>query len=218
MPRESFDRELHSLEENVLEYGRCVAETIPRAVEALKARDRPAAEALIAADASLNTRRYELENQCYTILATQQPTARDLRTIVGTLVIVMELERIADYTKGIAEIILRMGDAPLLKPLIDIPRMAEQGRAMVMDALDALARSDTALAQAVCTRDDEIDHLYNQVFRELLTYIIEDPRVVTRAMYLLFVAHNLERIGDRATNIGERVIYMVTGRLEELNV
>ena len=133
------------------------------------------------------------------------------------LLIAIELERIADHAKNLGEIVIHMGNEPLLKPLIDIPRMAEICQQMLAQSLDAFARKDSDLALAVARRDDEIDALYVQVFRELLTYALQDPQTVQRALNLLFAAHNLERIGDRITNVAERVIYMVTGKLEEIN-
>ena len=133
------------------------------------------------------------------------------------MIIVSELERMGDYVVGIAKTVLRMGDEPLLKPLIDMPRMADECRAMTRRALDAYVAHDADMARAVAAEDDVIDNLYNQIFRELLTYIVEDPHTITRALYLLFAAHNLERIGDRAVNISERVIFMTSGELKELN-
>jgi len=152
-----------------------------------------------------------------TVIATQQPLASDLRTIASVLEIVTELERMGDYAKGIARINIMMGEKPLLKPLIDVPRMAEKACDMLHRALDAFVRQDVDLARAIPAEDDEVDDLYNQVYRELLSYIIADPRTIDRATYLLWVAHNLERTADRVTNICERVVFAVTGEMIELD-
>ncbi len=217
MPRNTFESQLDELKSSLLQLGADAGQTIVNGVEALKTRDRVLAQSIIAHDADINKTRYEIEERCYTLIATQQPLASDLREIISILLIAIELERIADDSKNLAEIVIHMGDAPLLKPLVDIPRMAEICQSMLSQALDAFSRRNAEMGRAVCNRDDEIDNLYQQVFRELLTYVMEDPRTVNRAMNLLFAAHNLERVGDRITNIGERVIYAATGRLEELN-
>ncbi len=218
MPRNTFESQLDELKSSLLQLGADAGQTIVNGVEALKTRDRVLAQSIIAHDADINKTRYEIEERCYTLIATQQPLASDLREIISILLIAIELERIADHSKNLGEIVIHMGDEPLLKPLINIPRMAEITQSMLQQSLDAFARNDAVMGRAVCNRDDEIDHLYQQIFRELLTYVMEDPRTVNRALNLLFAAHNLERIGDRITNIGERVIYAATGRLEELNI
>ena len=218
MPRDTFSDELNDLKNQLLQLGVDAGQTIGNGVEALKTRDRTLAEAIIAHDVEINRVRYDIEEKCYELIATQQPLASDLREIISILLVAIELERIADHSKNLAEIVIHMGDAPLLKPLIDIPRMADIAQSMLNQSLDAFSRRDAAMGRAVCNRDDEIDQLYQQVFRELLTFVMEDPRTVSRALNLLFAAHNIERIGDRITNIGERVIYAATGRLEELNV
>jgi phosphate transport system protein len=218
MPRDTFQEQLARLKQEVLQLGVEATRTIATGVEALKTRDQVMAHAMIEHDQELNRTRYDIEERCYTLIATQQPLAGDLREIISILLIAIELERIADHAKNLGEIVIHMGNEPLLKPLIDIPRMADVCQQMLMQSLDALARSDAALARLVARRDDEIDALYVQVFRELITYALEDPKTVQRALNLLFAAHNLERIGDRITNIAERVIYMATGQLEEINV
>jgi phosphate transport system protein len=217
MPRNTFEGLMSSLRIELLELGKDTGQTILSGVEALKTRDRVLAEAIIAHDVDINRIRYDIEEHCYELIATQQPLASDLREIISMLLIAIELERIADHSKNLAEIVIYMGDEPLLKPLIDIPRMAETCQQMLDQALDAFMRKDAEQGRLICKRDDELDQLYEQIFRELLTYMMGDPRTVNRAMNLLFAAHNLERIGDRITNIGERIIYAATGRLEELN-
>jgi phosphate transport system protein len=218
MPRNTFEIQLSALKNQTLELGVVVGGTIAEGLEALRTRDQALARAIIEHDADINRTRYEIEENCYVLIATQQPLASDLREIISILLIAIELERIADHAKNLAEITIHMGNEPLLKPLIDIPRMADLAQEMLKQALEAFARSDAELALAVIRQDDEMDELYKQVFRELMTFVVEDPRTVTRALNLLFAAHNLERSADRVTNIGERVIYAATGQLEELNV
>lgn len=218
MPRTYFDISISQLKVQLLEYGARVQEVVGQGMETLRTRDRALAEAIIQNDTELNQTRYELEEQCYMLMATQSPMAHDLRDIISILLIAIELERIADHAKNMAEISIYMGSEPLLKPLIDLPRMTELCQTMLGRALDAFAHADAEAAAAVAAMDDEVDNLYKQVFRELMSFIVEDPRTVTRAMNLLFAGHNLERIGDCITNIAERVIYAKTGRLEELNV
>ena len=151
-------------------------------------------------------------------MATQQPLASDLRTIVAVLHIIVDLERMADHAEGIAKIALTLADEPPLKPYIDIPRMAQKGVEMLRASLEAFNRRDAQRARTICDEDDEVNALYEQVYRELLTFMIQDPRTIQRATHLIWVAHNLERIADRVTNVCERVVYLVEGRIEELNV
>jgi phosphate transport system protein len=217
MSRSGFEKDMQVLKSRLLMLGAEAERSIADGVEALKARDRVLAQSLIDRDTALNQMRYEIEEACYTLMATQQPMASDLREIVSTLLIAIELERIADHSKNLGEIVLHMGAEPLLKPLIDIPRMAAACQEMLDQALEAFSSHNPSLGRQVCDRDDELDRLYTQVFRELLSFVIEDPHVTQRAMNLLFAAHNLERIGDRITNIAERAIYAATGRLEEWN-
>ncbi|MFO7540453.1 MAG: phosphate signaling complex protein PhoU [Chloroflexota bacterium] len=216
MIRQTFERDMQKLQEAVLALGDNVANNITDSVAILKRRDLDGARRLIAADRRINEKRIELEMACFTLLATQQPMAGDLRTIASMLAIVIELERINDYAKGIGRITLMLGAEPLLKPLVDIPVMAEKARSMLERSLTAFARRDEALARAIPPEDDMVDDLYNQVFRDLMDRVIEDPTTVDQANYLLWAAHNLERTADRVINICERVVYMVTGELTEL--
>jgi len=215
--RQMLDNDLQRMQEDLLRMGSLIDGAITRAMRALSVRDTRLAREIIADDGTINALRFQLEDNCLTTIATQQPTAVDLRKIVATVILASELERMGDYAAGIAKTVLRMGDEPLLKPLVDMPRMAEEDRLMLHDALDAYVARDAEKARAVATRDDVVDNLYNQIFREILTYILEDPTTTTRALYLLFSAHNLERIGDRVVNIAERVIFMTSGEMRELN-
>lgn len=217
MPRETFERELQSLQDQTMALGSMVEEAIMASIDVLKRRDMEGSRRVIAQDRLVNEKRFAIESDALVLIATQQPMAGDLRTIAAVLDITGELERIGDYAKGIAKINLMIGAGPLLKPLVDIPRMAEKTCDMLHRALDAFARRDMETALAIPTEDDEVDSLYNQVYRELITYILADPRVIEQANYLLWAAHNLERAADRVTNICERVIFTVTGKLIELD-
>ena len=198
--------------------GGMVEKSIARALDSLVRRDMEAAKQVVLLDDFIDAKRFEIEEKCIDLMATQQPMASDLRILVTILHVSGELERMGDHAEGIAKINLLMGTEPLLKPLIDIPKMAEKASGMLHRSLDAMVNRDTVTALQVCNDDDEVDVLYDQIYRELLTYMIRDPETIQRATYLLWVSHNLERIADRATNISERVVYMVTGKMEEINV
>jgi len=217
MPRETFVQELVSLQASLMAMGELVDRAIERSIDALAARDLDLARDVIAEDVAINRAQRDVEDDCIAMIATQQPMAGDLRTIIAILSIAVELERIGDYAEGIAKITMRLGKEPPLKPLIDIPRMAEIARAMIREALQAFADRDGGAARRVAERDDEVDALTDQVYRELLSYMLADPRTISRATYLIWVSHNLERSADRATNIAERVVQLVSGEIEELN-
>ena len=210
--REEFDLKLTGLEGEVEALAEFVSDSINLSVEALKNRDLATSQQVIDLDDYIDDKQSEIEDRCIHLIATQQPVAKDLRAIIALLHIAVELERMGDYAEGIGKISLRMGNEPTLKPLIDIPRMAEKATAMLRDSIDALLNRDTAKAQAVLDSDDEVDDLYDQVYRELLLFMIQDPQTIERATYLLWVAHDLERIADRATNIAEQVLFLVDGR------
>ena len=214
--RGALERELERIRSDILRMGSLVERAIERSVQALKDRDPDLAQQVINDDAEINQLRFAVEEHCLELIATQQPAARDLRMVIAATHLAVELERMADHAAGTAEITRRIYQEPLLKPLIDLSMMAKVAQEMIHAALDAFVAFDADAAQKVAARDDEIDNLYQQVFRELLTYMLEDPRNISRATYLLWVAHNLERIGDRVTNVCERVVFMATGKLEEL--
>jgi phosphate transport system protein len=216
-PRETFQRELAQLLDQVLMLGSMVEDALMVSVSLLKKRDFDGSRRLIERDDEINAKRFEIENRTLTLIALHQPVARDLRTLGAVLEIVTELERIGDYAKGIAKINLLIGDEPFIKPLIDIPLMAEKGLAMLRQSLNAFVGYDVDAARVIPTHDDEVDDLYNQVYRELLTFIMADPGCLQQANYLLWAAHNLERAADRVLNICERTVFMVTGKMEELN-
>jgi phosphate transport system protein len=218
MTRELFLRELEGLQADVVRMATMAGEAIHASVEALRTLDADWAERIVRDDDRIDALHLELEDRCMRLLARQQPMASDLRTIAAAFVITIDLERLADHAEGISKSVKRLAGQPHLKPLIDIPRMEELVQQMLREAMDAFLRRDTVLAEAMAKKDDEVDALRSQVFRELLTYMMSDPRTIPRALELLLVAQNLERAADHITNIGERVIYMVTGELRELNV
>lgn len=216
MIRKTFETEIQQVKDEVLLLGSMVEHAIIGSVEALKKRDIKAAEVIIANDKEVNKKRFDIENQLMVLIATQQPMAHDLRFLASTMEIISELERMGDYAKGIASINIRMGEEQLLKPLIDIPRMAQKGADMLHRALTAFINEDVEAANSIPMEDDEVDALYNQIYRELMVFIIEDPKNIERANWLLWVAHNLERVADRVTNICERTIFIATGEMQEI--
>lgn len=217
MTRQRFDLEIARVKEMLVNLATLVNRVQEQAVQALAEHDAELAKELIARDQQINQAQRDIEDACLTLIASQQPVARDLRLIFSMSSIASELERMADHAKGIAVLAQRLADQPLLKPLIDVPRMAEIGREMLMGQIDAFVRGDVEAAKRFAKRDDEVDQLNDQVFRELLVFMMTDPRTITRATYLLWVAHNLERFADRTTNIGERVVFLMTNAVVELN-
>jgi phosphate transport system protein len=216
MPRANFQHELEALEGEMLDLGRLVDRAIERAVDSLARRDSDAAREIIADDAAINQRRFHIEEHAVYLIASQQPVASDLRLIVSIINNIVDLERIGDYAVGIAKITLLHNDEPLLKPLIDLPRMSNVARSMLERSLDAFVKRDVEAARAIAAEDDTVDALYDQIYRELLTYMFSDPRVIDRATWLLWAAHNLERMADRVTNICERAIYRATGETVDI--
>lgn len=216
MTRETLDRKTQELLDEILVLGSMVEDAILNSVEALKKRDIKASKRIYKGDKEINKKRYEIENETLILIATQQPMARDLRVMAAILEIAGELERMGDYAKGIANISIRIGDDPLIKPLIDVPRMAEITSDMLHRALGAFVSFDDETAREIPKEDDEVDVLYNQVYRELLTFMIKDPSTIDNATYLLWVAHNLERTADRVTNICERTLFVESGELIEI--
>lgn len=217
MTRETFDEQLKALEQDILDMGALVDKAIDLSVEALAKRDIELSRRVIREDEAINQAQHDIEEHCLVLIATQQPLASDLRVIFAIANIATELERMADHAKGIGQIGVMMGPREPLKPLVDIPRMARKARWLLERELEAFVNRDVELARSLGGEDDEVDRLYDQVFRELLIFMMDDPRTITRATYLLWVAHNLERTADRAINIGERVVFLVEGRVEEHN-
>ena len=211
MTRRVFDQHLRELQDHVLAMGSMVETALYRSMESLKNRDLELAKKVIDDDQFIDQKRYEIEEECIELIVTQQPLASDLRIIIAVLNIIVDLERIGDHAEGIGKIDIMTGDEPPLKPLVDLPRMTELTGNMLRRALGAFISHDFQAAQAICGEDDAVDNLYDQVFRELLTFMAQDPKTITRATMLIWVAHNLERSADRVTNIAERIIYVVTG-------
>jgi len=214
MPREKFDREINAVFSDLLLLGDIVDKTIAESLIALKNMDNQLAEDIIYQDDFIDRKQIEIEERCYNLIATQQPMASDLRTLVSIIHIAVELERMGDYAEGIAKIAIQLGKERPLKSLIDIPAMADLSRDMLRKSLDALVNRDLIAAQNVLKQDDEVDMLYQRVFKELLGMMNADTDLIKRATYLIWVAHDLERVADRATNVSERVIYLITGKLE----
>ena len=218
MSREQFHRGLQGLQDGVLDMGSMVDRQIERSMQALVNRDAALAEAVIRDDAEVNRARFHLDNICLSLLAMQAPMASDLRLIVSVLSMITDLERMGDHAEGIAKIVLLMRDEPLVKPLVDIPAMAQQARAMLQGVLDAFVQRDAEAAYRVGAADDEVDVLYERVYQDLIAIMVKDPSTVEACTYLLWTAHNLERIADRSTNIAERVVFTATGMLPEMDV
>lgn len=218
MARQSFSEQLENLEQDLLRMGELVDEAIVRCTRALSEQDVELAQQVVADDEMINQAQRDIEEKCLVLIATQQPLATDLRRIMSISNIATELERMGDYAKGTAQITIKIADQPLLKPLIDIPRMAEKGRELLRGQLDAFIRRDAVTAELLSAEDDEVDGLYDQIYHELMFFMVSDPRTITRATYLLWVAHDMERISDRTTNIAEQTVYLVTGIVKELNL
>jgi len=218
MTRETLDRKINHLLEEILILDSMVEDAILQSIDALKKQDIVHAQQIYTFDKTVNAKRFEIENECITTIATQQPImARDLRLLASILEVAAELERMGDYAKGIATICGRIGKEPHIKPLIDIPRMAELSVNMLHRSVGAFVRGDADTAMQIPIEDDQVDFLYNQVYRELVTIMFGNPAAIDQANYLMWVAHNLERVADRVTNICERTIYTQTGELKEID-
>ena len=211
MPREDFERNLKGVEDDVVQLSNMVEKAIFKSIEALKERDISASQKVVDDDDVIDEKQQTIEDRCIDLIALEAPMAGDLRVLIAAMMVANELERMGDYAEGIAKISVSMGNLPPLKPLIDIPRMADKSVDMLRRSTQAFVNRDVESATAVLLADDEVDDIYEQVYRELLTYMMADPSTIQRATYLLWVAHDLERVADRTTNIAERVIYLVTG-------
>jgi phosphate transport system protein len=217
MPREKFEHDLQRLKDEILALGAMAERAVAESVQALKKRDTAKARLIMDDDRMINEKRYAIENETLTLIATQQPMAGDLRTLAAIFEIATELERIADYAKGIANVTLMLGEEALIKPLEDIPRMSDKSCDMLHRALDSFMRQDVEEARGIPREDEQVDSLYEKTYRELIACIMTDPRTTEQANRLTWVAHNLERVADRVGNICERVVFSITGRGEELD-
>ena len=218
MTREAYHRALKNVQDDVMNMAGMVSKALKDSMEALKHRDFETSKRIIDDDNIINRKRFDIEEKCLLLIATQQPMAVDLRVLAAVFNIITDLERIGDHAEGIAKINISIGDEPLVKPLRDIPQMSELGLSMLDRCMKAFLNRDLDAARQVCNDDDEVDALYDQTYRELLLVMIENPRTIQGATYLIWAAHNLERIADRVTNIAERVVFMVTGKMEEMNI
>ncbi|MEK6583547.1 MAG: phosphate signaling complex protein PhoU [Nitrospirota bacterium] len=218
MTREAYHKSLKDVQDDVMKMSGMVSKALRDSMEALKQRDFETSRRIIDDDNLINRKRFDIEEKCLLLIATQQPMAVDLRVLAAVINIITDLERIGDHAEGIAKINISIGDEPLVKPLRDIPQMSELGLSMLDRCMKAFMNRDLDAARQVCNDDDEVDALYDQTYRELLLVMIENPRTIQGATYMIWAAHNLERIADRVTNIAERVVFMVTGKMEEMNI
>jgi phosphate transport system protein len=216
--RESFEEHIKGLNEQAVAMGEMVATAVSRSVEALSSQDIEKAKQIINDDLLVNKKRWQIEEKCINLIALQQPVATDLRDIIAVLNIVTELERMGDYAEGIAKIAIMLGNEPLAKPLMFIPQMAEKANSMLRRSMQALVNRDTKAAMAICNEDDEVDKLYDEAYHDLLMRMIKDPSLVSKITPLVWATHNLERIADRVTNICERIIFLATGSMPQVNV
>jgi len=214
--RTELDLELNQLRDMLFRMEGLVSEALGRGIDSLKRRDADLARQVIAGDDVINQMRYDVEQFCVSTIATQQPVATDLRTILAAVHIAVEMERMGDHAAGVAKVTLQICDEPLLKPLIDLPRMAVIAVEMLHTRVQAFMDSDAEMARRIIDRDDEVDALHDQIFRELLTYMLEDPTTIRRATHLIWASHAVERFADRATNIAERILFVTEGQLEDL--
>jgi phosphate transport system protein len=218
MTRAIFDKTLRELQDDTLIMGSMVEKAITRAVEALRSRDASLSECVIRDDVAINAKRYEIEERCIHTIGLQQPVAADLRVVVAILFIATELERIADHAEGIGRINLMLGEDLIAQPPSDIGEMADKACDMLRRSLTAFVERDASTARRICDEDDDVDRMYDATYHSLIAELIRTPDDARRITYLIWASHNLERIADRVTNICERVIFMVTGQLEEINV
>ncbi|MBI5407405.1 MAG: phosphate signaling complex protein PhoU [Nitrospirae bacterium] len=218
MTREAYHKALKDVQDEVLRMADKVGKALKDSIEALKQRDLETSKRIIREDIIINRMRFDIEDKCLLLIATQQPMAVDLRILAAVINIITDLERIGDHAEGIAKINIAIGEDSLVKPLVDIPRMGEKGLSMLERCMKAFVDKDIESARQICNEDDEVDALYDQIYRELLLIMIENPRTIQGATYLIWTAHNLERTADRVTNIAERIVFMVTGKMEEMNV
>lgn len=216
--RQMFDKSLEELNAKVFELGKRVNSRVDAAIKSLANQDLELANKVVTGDMEINELQADIEESCMLLIATQQPFARDLRKIVAAFKISINLERIGDLAVDVAKQTIRTGEQKMLKPLVDLPRMADIVQQMVLKGIEAYKVEDDEAAKAMSQMDDEVDHLYAQVFRELLVFMMEDPKTINQATYLIFVGRFLERMGDYCTNIAEEVVYVETGRRSDLNL
>lgn len=219
MSRESLDQKIQQMHDDILLMDSMVERATLDAIQALKQHDVDAARQIYRGDAVINAKRFEVERNCMVTIATEQPImATDLRVVASILEVVGELERMGDYAKGIARICLHIGREPHIKPIVDLPRMAEIAVGMLHRAVSAFIEQDMELARRIPDDDDEVDLLYQKIYKDLIAIIVANPDATDQANLLMWAAHNLERMADRVTNICERTIYIVTGEMREIDI
>lgn len=218
MTREAYHKALKELQDEVLKMSAMVGTAIKESMEALKDRDMEKSRRIVKNDMLINRMRFDIEEKCIRLIATQQPMAVDLRVLASIINVITDLERIGDHAEGIAKISVSIGDEPLVKPLIDMPVMAGKALSMLQRCMAAFVARDAEAAKKICNEDDEVDLLYDTIYNELVLLMVQDPKIIKDATYLIWAAHNIERMADRVTNIAERVVYMATGKMEEMNV
>jgi len=218
MTREAYHKALKEVQDELGAMAALVATAIKSSIEALKARDIEASRLVVKNDVYINKKRFDIEEKCIRLIATQQPMAVDLRTLAAIINVITDLERIGDHAEGIAKISLAIGDEPLVKPLQDMPLMVEKAISMLNRCMQAFIDRDADTAKRICDEDDVVDAYYDTIYNDLVHLMIENPKIIKDATYLIWAAHNIERMADRVTNIAERVVYMVTGKMEEMNV
>lgn len=216
--RESFKEHIKELNEDVVAMGEMVATATSRSIEALGNQDIEKAKQIVNDDLLINRKRWQIEEKCINLIALQQPVATDLREIIAVLNIITELERMGDYAEGNAKIAIMLGGEPLVRPLIFTPKMAEKTVSMLRRSMQALVNRDAKMATAICNEDDEVDKLYDEAYHDLLMWMIKDPSLISKATPLIWAAHNLERSADRVTNICERIVFLATGSMPQVNV
>lgn len=216
--RESFKENIKELNEDVVAMSEMVATATSRSVEALGSQDIEKAKQIVNDDLLINKKRWHIEEKCINLIALQQPVATDLREIIAVLNIITELERMGDYAEGNAKIAIMLGGEPLVRPLIFTPKMAEKTVSMLRRSMQALVNRDAKTANAICNEDDEVDKLYDEAYHDLLMRMIKDPTLISKATPLIWAAHNLERSADRVTNICERIVFLATGSMPQVNV
>ena len=216
--RESFKEHINGLNEDVVAMSEMVATATSRSIEALGNRDIEKAKQIVNDDLLINRKRWQIEEKCINLIALQQPVATDLREIIAVLNIITELERMGDYAEGNAKIAIMLGGEPLIRPLIFLPKMAEKTNSMLKRSMQALVSRDAKTAMAICNEDDEVDKLYDEAYHDLLMFMIKDPTLVSKATPLIWAAHNIERSADRVTNICERIVFLATGSMPQVNV
>lgn len=216
--RESFEKHIKGLNEDVVAMSEMVATATSRSAKALENRDVKEAKQIIKDDLLINEKRWQIEEDCIDLIALQQPVASDLREIIAVLNVITDLERMGDYAEGIAKIVVMLGEEPLVKQLVFTPKMAGKTVDMLRRSIQAFVKRDAKTARAICNEDDEVDKLYDQAYNDLLMRMIKDPSVVSKATPLIWAAHNLERSADRVTNICERTVFLATGTMPQVNV